>query len=208
VDTEFAGFYELSGECIRAGRVIMDTTALGRQIGAVPPAGSGGERLVTLTQRLRVRARSLRPRRAVLAFQVFMARRVAAVPERWMAGIERGPARRAIVAALPLIMRLRVNRRLARESQGVIELRLRRCDGTGADHLHIVLDGRRCRVRRGPSPRPTAALTTGLADLLRMAAGAVATPRLLQDGRLSLIGDVLVIMRFPAVFRLPTRALV
>jgi hypothetical protein len=206
VATEFAGFYELSGDKLRAGRVIMDTTDLGRQIGAVPPPGSGAERVVTALQRLRVRA--TRMRGLGTALQVRLARRIAAMPQSRLAWIERGRMRRLIVGLMPVIMRLRVNRRLAREVQGIVELRLRSPDGASTDYLHIVLDGDHCRVTSGPNERPTAALTMGLADMLRMAAGAVAVPTLLQDGRLCLIGDVMLIMRFPAVFRLPTRALV
>jgi SnoaL-like domain/SCP-2 sterol transfer family len=214
IATEFAGFYELSGDMLCAGRILIDTTDLARQMGAVPAPGSGAERVVTAVQRLRARATRTRSyRRASVervstALQVLLARRIAALPEGRLTWIERGLVRRLIVSLMPAIMRLRVNRRLTREVRGVIELRLRSPDGASTDYLHVVLDGSHCKVNSGPSQRPTAALTMGLADMVRMAAGAVAVPTLLQEGRMCLIGDVTVIMRFPAVFRLPTRALV
>jgi hypothetical protein len=52
VSTAFAGFYELEGMRVRHTRVIMNTYELGIHMGASPPRGSAGERLVVIFQRL------------------------------------------------------------------------------------------------------------------------------------------------------------
>jgi SnoaL-like domain len=52
VSTAFGGFYEVEGTRVRNARVIMNTYELGIDMGASPPRGSAGERLVVLFQRL------------------------------------------------------------------------------------------------------------------------------------------------------------
>ena len=53
VTGEFAGFYEFDEtDRIRRARVILDMNAVGRQVGALPPQGSRGERLAVAFQRL------------------------------------------------------------------------------------------------------------------------------------------------------------
>jgi ketosteroid isomerase-like protein len=64
ISSDFGGFYELEGERIRRGRVILNTYELGTQMGASPQPGSAGERLVVAFQRLQARRLRRRNRRA------------------------------------------------------------------------------------------------------------------------------------------------
>ena len=53
IAAEFGGFYLAAEGRVRYGRIIMDTTALAVQLGALPPPGSLGERAAFRLQRLR-----------------------------------------------------------------------------------------------------------------------------------------------------------
>ncbi len=112
-----------------------------------------------------------------------------------------------IVCLIPLALRLQFRRGAASDAHGVVELRLRDPRG-GHDAVEVTLDNGRCLVQRRPSERPTATLSVGLADMIRMATGAVGVPALLQGGRLQVNGDLFLIMRFPTFFGMPTRPLV
>lgn len=52
MSTEYGGFYELDGDRISRGRIILNMNDSASQLGAAPPAGSPGERLVVWMQRL------------------------------------------------------------------------------------------------------------------------------------------------------------
>jgi predicted ester cyclase len=52
VATEFGGFYELEGDRVKRGRIILNMNDVGVQIGAAPAPGSRGERLGVAMQRL------------------------------------------------------------------------------------------------------------------------------------------------------------
>lgn len=59
IDLHAFELYTLAGDRIRKFELFLDTLELGRQIGAVPPAGSPGDRIGVLLQRLTAwRARS------------------------------------------------------------------------------------------------------------------------------------------------------
>jgi predicted ester cyclase len=53
--TEFGGFYELEGDRIKRGRIIVNMNDVGIQMGAAPAPGSRGERLAVAMQRLTAR---------------------------------------------------------------------------------------------------------------------------------------------------------
>ena len=53
--TEAGGFYELEGERIKHGRIIVNTNDVAIQMGAAPAPGSPGERLAGAMQRLSAR---------------------------------------------------------------------------------------------------------------------------------------------------------
>jgi hypothetical protein len=137
-----------------------------------------------------------------------IARAVARTSDERLAFLERGAGRRALLATLPLGLRLLFRRRRADGVTGVIELRFADPAGGPPDRVEIAIAHGRCTVRRGASERPTATLSVRIPDMVRMAAGAASAPLLVQAGRLRLMGDVFLVMRFPALFGLPTRPLV
>jgi hypothetical protein len=137
-----------------------------------------------------------------------LARIVAGLSDDQLAPLERGPLRRLVIATLPLSLRLLFRRRRAHDVDGVIELRLLDPAGGDPDCVAVAVRHGRCAARGRPAPRPTATLTVGIGDLVRMATGAVSSPSLVQAGRLRLMGDVFLVMRFPSLFGLPTRPLV
>ena len=63
VITEFGGFYELEGERVRRARIIVNMNDVGIQLGAAPPPGSRGERLMVAVQRLNARRMRKRGKR-------------------------------------------------------------------------------------------------------------------------------------------------
>jgi steroid delta-isomerase-like uncharacterized protein len=52
MSTEYGGFYELEGDRIARGRIIINMNEAATQLGALPPPGSRGERLAVALQRL------------------------------------------------------------------------------------------------------------------------------------------------------------
>ncbi len=109
---------------------------------------------------------------------------------------------------MPLVMRLRFKRKLARDVEGVVEFRWLQPHGDVPRFMEIRVSDGRCRIRHVQSDRPTAVMSVGVADLIRMGAGAVATPTLIDEGRMRLNGDMFMIMRIPELFGLPTEPLV
>jgi steroid delta-isomerase-like uncharacterized protein len=53
--TDYGGFYEIDGERIRRGRIIVNMNDAAVQLGALPPPGSRGERAAVMVQRLQAR---------------------------------------------------------------------------------------------------------------------------------------------------------
>lgn len=60
--TEYVAFYEIEGDRLKRGRIIVNMNDVGIQIGAAPASGSRGERLAVLIQHLN--ARRMRKRAA------------------------------------------------------------------------------------------------------------------------------------------------
>jgi steroid delta-isomerase-like uncharacterized protein len=58
---EYGGFYEIDGDRIKRGRIILNMNDAAVQLGALPPSGSRGERAAVMVQRLQ--ARLMRRRR-------------------------------------------------------------------------------------------------------------------------------------------------
>ena len=75
-------------------------------------------------------------------------------------------------------------------------------DGARRDWTVTVGPDGRARARRGPSAAPSLTVRSGVADLLRMAAGEVDPGSALLDGRLDLEGDFAVATRAAAMFGL------
>lgn len=137
-----------------------------------------------------------------------VARAVAARTDEQLRVVGRGPVRRAVLWTIMRVLPTRIDRAAARELDAVIEFRIRPPGGaTGAvpDRYELVVDHGRCRVRHRPSERASVTLTLGGSDLVRLATGAASWPQLLGDGRLQLSGDPFLALRFPMLFRLPSK---
>lgn len=95
------------------------------------------------------------------------------------------------------------DRQSARDLTATLELRVRVVRRRRGMALTLEIEDGRLRVRPGAPADPGATVTIGARDLLRLAAGSVAWPQLLSNGRLELSGDAFLALRVPSLFRLP-----
>jgi SCP-2 sterol transfer family len=153
------------------------------------------------------RALARRQRAAIVAVARFVARQPDRHIERLLGLVT--------VLGLPLVLRLRFRPGYAvdfdgEEIKAMIVVKLLRRDGRQADEFEVMIDRRRCRARRrrGAESRPDAALTMYLADMHRMLVAATDPLMLARDKRLVMEGDTFLLVRFPAMFGQPTRAVV
>jgi putative sterol carrier protein len=137
-----------------------------------------------------------------------IARLVARLSDGQLRWLEWALIRWLVIRSVAPALRLLFKPSIAEDVDGVIELRLKRPRGGPPEYIEIDIRGRTCLVRRAPSRWPTATLTITLADMLRIATGAVGVPPVVQAGRVRFSGDVFLIMRFPELFRLPKRPFV
>jgi hypothetical protein len=100
-------------------------------------------------------------------------------------------------------MRLRFDGRLARDLDATLELRVRLMRRRRPVPLRMRVRHGVLEVRPGAAPDAAARATVVLADMLRLAIGAIGWPELLSSGRLELAGDPFLALRFPTLFRLP-----
>lgn len=161
----------------------------------------------TPRDRANAAARALRRRKRALHATV--ARFVARQPDRRLELLA-GPI---VLWALPLVLRARFRPEYAvdfdrTDIDALIVVELVQGRGRRCDQFEVAIDGRRCRVRRhrGGGPRPDATLTARLADLLRMLVAATDPLALASDGRIVMMGDTFLLVRFPAMFGQPTRS--
>lgn len=137
-----------------------------------------------------------------------IARLVARLSDGQLRWLDWRPVRWLVVRSMTPTLRILFKPSLAEDVDGVIELRLSSPKGRPTAYFEIDIRGRACLVRRAPSRWPTTTLTITLADMLRLATGAVGVPHVVQAGRVRFSGDVFLIMRFPELFRLPKRPFV
>jgi hypothetical protein len=92
----------------------------------------------------------------------------------------------------------------------LILVQLLRDRGCRCDRFDVAIERRRCRVRRhrAGARRPDASLTVRLTDLLRVLAGATDPLALASAERVVMTGDTFLLVRFPAMFRQPTRSVI
>ncbi|WP_433667700.1 hypothetical protein ACQP06_28515 [Nocardia sp. CA-136227] len=134
-----------------------------------------------------------------------------------LAKLESGPLRRAVLAALPIAMRLlfdgAATRALGGEPlAGTLELNILRPGERGSDPFEIVIRNGRCRIARKASARASSRVTIGLADMVRMGSGAVDPGRFIAEGmtsgRIVMTGDPFLFLAVPNVFRMANRKLI
>jgi hypothetical protein len=134
-----------------------------------------------------------------------LARRAVRRGDARISTVDRGPARRVLLAALPRALARRFDAEAAGDLDTTLALVIRGEDGRAPDRLTVVIANRRCDIRRDAGAPAKASITVGAADIVRLATGAVAWPSLLEGGRLELGGNPFAALRFPALFRLPPR---
>lgn len=152
-------------------------------------------------------------RRRTRALWATVARVLAALPDRHL---ERPPIGPLVLLTLPYALRILFRPAYAvdfdgGELRGTILLAVTRDGGARSDRFEIVIKGRRCRVRRrrrGHDQRADGTLTVALADLIRTTTAAVDPHSLAASGRVLITGDTFLVVRFPALFRQPSRAVV
>lgn len=126
--------------------------------------------------------------------------------DRHLARLDRGLGRQALLAALPRAMPLQFVPAAAEGFEGTIALRVRSGNGGSPAAYEIAVAQGRCAVRRASSPAAATTVTVTGSDLIRLAGGAAAWPRLMGEGRLEIEGDPFVALRFPALFGLAAAA--
>ena len=91
----------------------------------------------------------------------------------------------------------------AADVDAVIEWRIAGEDG-GHDAWQVALRGGRASVEPGAPAEPRVTFEIGGVDFLRLVAGDVEGPLLFMHGRLKVDGDLVLALRMPQLFRLPS----
>lgn len=120
--------------------------------------------------------------------------------------VERGRPRKLLLETLVLALPRRFDAVAAGDLDTIIALDVRDPDGGPADHHELVIRDGRCEVRRRGSGLPSATITIGAADLVRLIGGSVGWPALIGSGAIELAGDPFMALRVPTLLRLPVRA--
>ncbi|MEU1209401.1 SCP2 sterol-binding domain-containing protein [Nocardia sp. NPDC005825] len=114
---------------------------------------------------------------------------------------EHGTTRKLNLALLPIVLRTKFDPTRAGDLEAILLFRLCKPDGEGEDPMTIRIAQGRCRIDRVAHDDPDASASLGLADMIRMAVGAVTPPQLWTSGRLTLTGDPYLFARFSVLFR-------
>jgi len=126
-----------------------------------------------------------------------------------VARLDRRPVvHRAALSVIPIAIERRFDAEAGREEELGFELRVRDPGGGEPARFAVEVRGGRCRVRRGALPEASSAVTVAGEDLLRVGSGALGWPDLVSSGRVELSGDPFEALRFPALFRLPSAAVI
>ena len=93
----------------------------------------------------------------------------------------------------------------AREADFVIEWRVRELEGDGFDRWQIRVAAGRAEVERDGGAEPTAVITIGAIDFMRLVAGNLDPAQLYLTGRLAVDGDVMTAATLGSYFRFPSQ---
>lgn len=164
----------------------------------------------TARDRVDAAKRALRHRKR--AAQVALARSAAAKSDEELESLPIAPL---FLKMLPFALRAQFRPDYAVDFDGndidaMLLLDVLRDGGRRSDQFEVVIENRRCRVHRrdGDGRRPDTTLAISLADLIRSAAAATDPNDLASTGRAAISGDTFLAVRFPAMFRQTTKAVI
>ena len=92
----------------------------------------------------------------------------------------------------------------AADMDAVVEWRVTGGEGGGHDAWQVTIRDGRATVERGAPAEPQVVFEIGPVDFLRLVAGAVEGPLLFMHGRLRVEGDLVLAVRLPQLFRVPS----
>ncbi|HEV2815041.1 MAG TPA: SCP2 sterol-binding domain-containing protein [Solirubrobacteraceae bacterium] len=108
---------------------------------------------------------------------------------------------------LPLVfaqMPDRLDPAAAADVDAVVEWRVGDREDGGHDAWQLTLRSGRATVERGAPAEPQVVLEIGAVDFLRLVGGAAEGPLLFMHGRLRVEGDLVLAVRMPLLFRMPS----
>ena len=92
----------------------------------------------------------------------------------------------------------------AADVDAVVEWRIGGGDGGGHDAWQVTIRGGQATVERGDPAQPDVVFEIGPVDFLRLVAGVEEGPLMFMHGRLRVDGDLVLAVRLPQLFRLPS----
>jgi hypothetical protein len=112
--------------------------------------------------------------------------------------------REIILAEIFRQMPENVDAAAASDVDAVVEWRIGDREDGGHDVWQVTLRGGRATVERGSPAEPRIVFEIGAVDFVRLVGGAVEGPLLFMHGRLRVEGDLVLAVRMPLLFRLPS----
>jgi hypothetical protein len=113
---------------------------------------------------------------------------------------------RLILRALPAVIARRFDPTVAGDLDVTFELQVRDPQGGEPARFQLVVFRGSCEIKPGRATNPGVTAMLGADDMIRLASGSVGWPELLQNGRMKLVGDPFLALRFAMVFGLPATA--
>ena len=92
----------------------------------------------------------------------------------------------------------------AADVDAVVEWRIGGREGGGHDAWQVTIRGGRATVERGTPAQPDVVFEIGPVDFLRLVARVEEGPLMFMHGRLRVDGDLVLAVRLPQLFRLPS----
>jgi putative sterol carrier protein len=117
------------------------------------------------------------------------------------AGLEAN--REQFLAEIFRLMPARFDPGAAGDLEVVLEWRITGASGGGFDRWQVVIADGACEVVRDGGAEPSATITLGPTEFVKLVTGAVAGPELFISGGLEVEGDLLLAAQTNTVFRIP-----
>lgn len=130
---------------------------------------------------------------------------VARLTDEQLSVLERPPLRPILLRAMALGLPRKFEPAVADGYACVLAIEFEKPGTDSVDRLELVIRDGRARATLGGHAHPDATMRLRVIDLIRLAAGTVEAGWLINDGRIKTSGDMMVFLRFPAMFGLRTR---